>query len=40
MNTKLIKIDIGYAIFSSNIHGKGDKRSPILIGHPQNHRTI
>ena len=24
MNTKLIKIDIGYAIFNSNIHGKGE----------------
>ena len=24
MNTKLIKIDIGYAIFNSNIHGKSE----------------
>ena len=24
MNAKLIKIDIGYAIFNSNIHGEGE----------------
>ena len=28
MNTKLIKIDIGYAIFNSNIHGKGELKEP------------
>ena len=28
INTKLIKIDIGYAIFNSNIRGKGEYKEP------------